>query len=532
MNFLPIVDRELRVASRQRWTYWNRSVAVLGAMAILGYVLLISMQLSGQRSGQTVFWTIGAFFFAGSLLSGLMYTADCLSLEKREGTLGLLFLTRLRGADVVLGKLASSSLNAVYGLMAIVPLMTVPLILGGVTSGEVARFVLALFGALLSSLAAGVLGSALAREARHAISWTLLLLVLVHGICPLAWAMIGIRTDQQPSVWFLVPSSGFAGVASHPSVYARMAGFYWLSVSYTFGMTVALLAVAAKVVRHSWQERAKGGGGGRLQEWWRRLLYGGWATRTQLRRAMLDVNPAYWLTGRHRYRRVMVWSALLLIGALWGYAYWTFKDGWANPGGYMLTAICLHLLLMLWVASDAVHVLGPDARSGALELVFGTRMTVREWLDGHRMALLRQFAGPVVVVLLADFMMMLFGLEEFGSDGDYWIAIWMCGMALLVFNMVALAQFGMWQGVTQRRLNRASGNAASLVVVVPWVLLVMVMILFSVSRIPMPGLQGPYWILGLYVLLQAGINLLVMGWANRLLHGALLRRAFRRGEPD
>ncbi|MFM1941362.1 MAG: hypothetical protein RI897_344 [Verrucomicrobiota bacterium] len=531
MNFLPIVDRELRVASRQRWTYWNRSVAVLGAMAILGYVLLISMQLSGQRSGQMVFWTIGTFFYAGSLLSGLMYTADCLSAEKREGTLGLLFLTRLRGADVILGKLASSSLSAVYGLMAIVPLMTVPLILGGVTSGEVGRFVLALFGALLSSLAAGVLGSALAREARQAMSWTVLLLILVHGVGPLAGFVTGIRNEQQPSVWFFVPSGGFAGISSHPSFYGRMAGLYWLSVGYSFVAAGLMLAAASRVVRRSWQERATGGRVVRLREGWRRLLYGGAETRMQLRRVMLDVNPAYWLTGRHRYRRVLVWLALGLAGAGWAYAYWTFKDGWANSGGYVVTAICLHLILMLWVASDSVQLLGPDARSGALELVFGTRTTVREWLRGHRMALLRQFAGPVVVVLLADFLMMLFGLEEFGSDGDYWIAVWLCGMGLLVFNMVTLAQFGMWQGVTQKRLNRASGNAVTLVVAAPWLLLVMVLILLSVARIPMPGLMGPYWVLGFYVVLQSGINLLVMGWANRLLQGALRGRAFRRGEP-
>ena len=43
------------------------------------------------------------------LLSGVWFTADCLSEEKREGTLGLLFLTDLKGYDVVLGKLVATS---------------------------------------------------------------------------------------------------------------------------------------------------------------------------------------------------------------------------------------------------------------------------------------------------------------------------------------------------------------------------------------------------------------------------------------
>ena len=41
--------------------------------------------------------------FVGSAIAGLVLTADCISQERREGTLGLLFLTDLRGPDVALG---------------------------------------------------------------------------------------------------------------------------------------------------------------------------------------------------------------------------------------------------------------------------------------------------------------------------------------------------------------------------------------------------------------------------------------------
>jgi asparagine N-glycosylation enzyme membrane subunit Stt3 len=148
------------------------------------------------------------------------------------------------------------------------------------------------------------------------------------------------------------------------------------------------------------------------------------------------------------------------------------------------------------------------------------------------MALVRQFAWPVFAVLVTDFVMMLFGVEEMGNEAGFWIGLWVCCMGLLVFNLVALVHFGMWQGVTQRRLNRASGNTVALVVVVPWVLLVMLLMLVAVLRIQMPGQQGGYWVLGIYILLQAGIDMLVLGWSSTLLHGALQRRAFRRGEPD
>ena len=74
--------------------------------------------------------------FILSLFIGVIATADCVSSEKREGTLGLLFLTDLKGYDVILGKLAANSLNALYGLVAILPVMGLPVMLGGVTFVE------------------------------------------------------------------------------------------------------------------------------------------------------------------------------------------------------------------------------------------------------------------------------------------------------------------------------------------------------------------------------------------------------------
>lgn len=54
------------------------------------------------------------------------------------------FLTDLKGFDVVLGKLVSSSIHAVYGLLAVVPMMAMALLFGGVTGAEVSRTSLAL----------------------------------------------------------------------------------------------------------------------------------------------------------------------------------------------------------------------------------------------------------------------------------------------------------------------------------------------------------------------------------------------------
>ena len=47
MSFLPIVARELRVATRKRATYWNGSLAVLLAAAVTIYILTTLGRMAG-----------------------------------------------------------------------------------------------------------------------------------------------------------------------------------------------------------------------------------------------------------------------------------------------------------------------------------------------------------------------------------------------------------------------------------------------------------------------------------------------------
>jgi len=68
--------------------------------------------------GEHLFWTLSGLAFACALLAGPVVIADCLCEEKREGTLGLLFLTNLKGHDVVLGKLFATSLPVFYSFVA------------------------------------------------------------------------------------------------------------------------------------------------------------------------------------------------------------------------------------------------------------------------------------------------------------------------------------------------------------------------------------------------------------------------------
>ena len=62
---------------------------------------------SPRDTGLALFIALSAIAYIYSLRAGALSTADCVSEEKREGTLGLLFLTDLKSYDIVLGKLGA-----------------------------------------------------------------------------------------------------------------------------------------------------------------------------------------------------------------------------------------------------------------------------------------------------------------------------------------------------------------------------------------------------------------------------------------
>src|SRR3954449_10240262 len=125
MTFLPIVERELRVAARSRSTFWVRLVAAIVGLVMGGWwLLLITAGTFGPVNlGKVLFGILTWLAFIAALCAGLFFTSDCLSEEKREGTLGFLFLTDLRGYDVVAGKLLATSLRGFFALLALLPIL-------------------------------------------------------------------------------------------------------------------------------------------------------------------------------------------------------------------------------------------------------------------------------------------------------------------------------------------------------------------------------------------------------------------------
>src|SRR5687767_10618392 len=93
VKFLPIAERELRVASRRRATYWLRFSMPGGLLVLAAWVFLANQRDSQRETGMMIFYVLTGGLTLYALTSGMRSTADSLAEEKRDGTLGLLFLT-------------------------------------------------------------------------------------------------------------------------------------------------------------------------------------------------------------------------------------------------------------------------------------------------------------------------------------------------------------------------------------------------------------------------------------------------------
>ena len=465
MSFLPIVERELRVRGRAKGTYRGRMISALAATLFAALVLLGAEATSGASVvGGFLFETLGWVVFSFCLLQGARNTADCLSEEKRAGTLGLLFLTDLRGYDVVLGKLLATSLNSFYALLAVFPPLGIPIILGGVTVGEFWRMAAALIATLLFALTAGIFVSSISRDERRAWSGTMLLTGFFVVLVPLLQRVIPLPFS--PTCAFL---------SWDDKTYTSHAGEFWTAIWSTLAMSVAFVVAASLILPRTWQERPESA---RRSAWLSRVAQHASPGKRARRRRLLEMNPVVWLATRTEHQTFLVWSlilsgstaALLLLFLTGGIQMVSFS--------ILILFILLHLVLSMWVASEACAVFPAARDSGALELLLSTPLTVREILEGHVSGMTRMFQRPLFGLLIAEAILLaayLFVGARQGMAPQEFVfailAVFLC-LAAAITDLSAVARYGMWIGLIEKRTGWAVTRTILVVLLLPLGLMV------------------------------------------------------------
>jgi hypothetical protein len=521
MIFLPIVGRELRVAARRRGTHRVRFFVALLAILFCGWFLLMSDSRSGgaRSAGPDIFFSLSLLAFGYCLLAGVGATADCLSEEKREGTLGLLFLTDLRGYDIVSGKLAATSLGAVYGLVAILPVMALPLLMGGVGPGAFWRTALTLVNTLFFSLAAGMFVSAVSRDERRAIVGTIGLILLISALLPLAGAMWDSYHDTTGRMalapYLFLPSPGYAlALALESATSPKTNPAYWHSMLVVHGLAWAFLLLAVWLVPHAWVDHTVRTDATGWRTHWQRWLRGSLGAHSASRTRLLELSPVAWLSCRNRLTALAPWIVMACLAVVWLMGYARMETEWLALPTAATFALMLHGFLKCQLAGDACRRFAEDRRSGALELLLTTPLGVKEILRGQARALRRQFAAPVVAVLAADTLLLLGALGETGmtnGDASGVLLTFLAGMAVLVADAVTLSYLGMWRALRAASFTRAWGETLGLVLVLPWAVFLVAAFTAEAVGLAPPNHRG--W---LFVWLGLGIgwDAVLLGWAR------------------
>ncbi|MEY2409613.1 MAG: hypothetical protein QOF48_2283 [Verrucomicrobiota bacterium] len=511
MTFLPIVTRELIEASRRRGTYWLRVVAAAAGLGIGGFVLLLARK--GAHPGEIgmyLFVPLAIACFIYTHLMGVVRTADCLSEEKREGTLGLLFLTDLKGYDIVLGKLAATSLNAFYGMLALFPVMAIPLLAGGVAIGDFWRVVLVSTNTLFLSLAIGMFCSSISRDERRAMVLAFVMLFVFTAGFPILGALM----CQSAQNWtffpaFLVLSPGYDGFGAFEGIRKVGSPFtYWkLSVILIHALSWMFLALACFIVPRTWQDKARSAAAQKRFDKMNRIEQGSPGAQRIRRRRLLDLNPFYWLAARDGKRNAAIWGFLGIGAVIWFIGLMVSPTEWRDPVAYVWTALIVHTVLKLWIATESSRRFSYDRQSGALELLLATPLSVKEILRGQWLALERKFALPMLVVLIVDFVFLMAQRHETSA-----VYVWVAGMVVFVADMLALAWVGMWRGLNSRRANRAALAAIARLLIFPWLIWIVFSIAISVSASTNPNGAPDWWDghfpLVTWVVIALGVNLL------------------------
>jgi hypothetical protein len=504
MTFLPIVGRELRVAARRHATHSIRLWIGLGAMIVGIFLFIGSPGKPGDEIARRIFIGVSGLAMVYCLASGRLLTADCISSEKREGTLGLLFLTDLKGYDVVCGKLAATSFRALYGLLALVPVLAVPLLLGGLTNGEVWRMVLVLVNTFLFSLAVGVFSSALCQESRRAMGANFLILLLLIGVpsaCAAAIMYFTPTNNFVPEMLYSCPVYSF--VLTSATYFKRWPAHFWWSIGVVHALAWLLVVAASQWVVHAWQDLPAERGRLRWRDYWRAWVYGRPGRRLALRKKLLNVNAFYWLSSRAWFKPVGVWIALGFIACWWLYVWLQLQFSWREEIFVLITFILLNSLFKLWIAVETSQRLAEDQKIGALELLLSTPLSVRDIVRGQLLALRRQFFKPLLVVLAFEIFLTLANSRQPSKDIGM-LPLGVTFVIILLADSAALIWVAMATALTAKTPNHASLSTISRVLLLPLVAYCAIAILVSAWTLTR-GQLGPNWKFYLYLWFWLGI---------------------------
>lgn len=445
----------------------------MGAGVVLAVMALAwdSRLMAHQRDGRGIFAGLNHVLVTAIWLIAPVLTADCLSREKRAGTLGLLLLTPLRARDVVAGKAFVQALRAFTIVVAASPVLLVPVLMGGVGWLDAARMLCLQLASLGLALAAGlVASSATTRWVRARLLALCLMLgaagtfFILHVVSVSAVEWLGFVRQRgmmisplqvlEHHVWQWFARLGFFG-RSQSTFWLPVGGGggAWAGLAVAAGVLLVAVVLVALAIRfatagvmRTWQGEPPGPrvqraahGLTRLRvspEWWRAR-----------RAALLSRSPVEW-------RQTATWSARMTTAGWLGVTMVLLtvailNDGYADVGAGQWLG---RRVLLTGLAFAATASFREEKEHGGFELLLVTPLSPEQLVAGRLRGLFRQFAPSVAVLLLVQVALLLMGGGQIAPwPEENAIDLALLGIMGFIGWMAATAALGLALALT--RLN-------------------------------------------------------------------------------
>lgn len=391
-----VLVRELRVQSRTqatwRWRWWT-VLALLGTLAFS--LLNAGVLASNAAAGLDVYRTLALMLGLLAALAPAGMVCDALAREVREGTMPLLRLTPLSMAGIILGKGMSGGLRSFALLLGAVPMLAVPILIGGVGLSEVATTAISLAGLVLMSLGAGLWGSSVARTPGTALMRAFLaltvVLLLVVGVQSGFGSVTGSLMTPRWQVFLfhdawlklcgVLPEDGVQylnwprGRTKPPGSQNFLdvaSGALWLLA---FSVMAAALAVARaeqELVRRATLE-SQGRTESAVAKRFVRVPSALAERHRRWRLGVLARNPLEWIGRRTPRRALMRWFWLGAAGLVW--AQLALSMNWISMYGSRLGWNLFPWILTAAAIWSTATALREERRTGTLEMLLVTGLT-------------------------------------------------------------------------------------------------------------------------------------------------------------
>jgi ABC-type transport system involved in multi-copper enzyme maturation permease subunit len=412
MIALAVIERELRAASRHTLTYNLRVLGVLVFLGMLGIFWLSGSNRPGV--GGYLFAQFHRILFFGIWFFVPLMTADCISRERREGTLSLLFLTPLNRRDVVYAKGLVHGLRSLTLWLAVVPIFTICFLAGGVGWPEVIISSLINLSSICLALSAGMVASSRTRVLNRALAVAATLAgALFFGFlyllpCSLFIArstksLVGRLPFDQLGAMF---ANGFSLAVNYDGLWQRFSAtlttrpmlLFWVFGASTLVSICALyslLGFSAWNLRRNWQDNPTSPRISRAKE----TLFKPVIFRKQLRLWLnwqLQRNPVGWLEQRSWSGRMVVWSWFAVVMCVYSSL---FSNLTLYQRSFHAMQTVMALLLAASIAAAASSSFRRERETGVLELLLVSPLSEWQIIKGRVRGIWTQFL-PAVGLLL------------------------------------------------------------------------------------------------------------------------------------